>query len=101
MSRAELAGRINKKASTVASWEQGYRRPKQPSFLDLHNILGTPIQELQKAAGHTPEFDWYSSFAVKPKRKTDILRDASNEEKAELRKYLHSLRFRKLVISSK
>jgi len=101
MSRKELAEKTHKKESTVISWEQGYRRPKQQSFLDLHNILGTPIQELQKAAGHTPEFDWYISFTEKTKKKSDILLSTDEEEKEELRRYLRFLRFRKLIVLSK
>ena len=38
--RFELAERLNKKASTVVSWELGYRRPKQQSLLALSNIFG-------------------------------------------------------------
>ena len=93
MKRSELAENLNKKASTVASWELGYRRPTQQSLLDLSNILGTPIQELQSKAGHTPEFDWYVSLTAPADTKHDILESATEEEKEELRKYLHYLRF--------
>ncbi len=99
MSRTDLAEFVHRKASTVVSWEQGYRRPKQGSLLTLSNILGTPIQQLQAKAGYTPEFDWYSSLTAQPNAEPDILMTATNEEKGELRKYLHYLRFSEEVRS--
>ena len=101
LTRAELSFKVGKSVSTVVSWEQGYRRPKQPSLLALRNILGIPIRELQTAAGYTPEFDWYLAFADKPEGSYDFLDEASDEEKVELRKYLHFLHFQKLVMNSK
>lgn len=101
MSRAELAKKVSREATTVASWEQGYRRPKQQSLLDLSNILiGTSIQQLQSKAGYTPEFDWYASLTAKPDTKQDILLNASEEEKEELRLYLHYIRFKRQIIST-
>jgi len=100
MSRAELAEKVNRETTTVASWEQGYRRPKQQSLLVLSNTLGTPIQQLQSKAGHTPEFNWYASLTAKPATKQDILLNASEDEKEELRLYLHYIRFKRQVIST-
>ena len=93
LTRLELAQMVGKEASTLASWEQGYRRPKQQSLLQLSNTLGTPIQQLQAKAGHTPEFNWYASLAAPADTKQDILLDATEDEKKELRKYLHYIRF--------
>jgi transcriptional regulator with XRE-family HTH domain len=100
LNRLELAKKVNKKPSTIASWEQGYRRPKQQSLLVLSNTLGTPIQQLQSKAGHTPEFNWYVSLTAKPATKQDILLNASEDEKEELRLYLHYIRFKRQVIST-
>ena len=100
MSRVELAEAVSRKASTIASWEQGYRRPKQQSFLDLSRVLGTPIQQLQAKAEHTPEFNWYASLTAKPDTEQDILLSATDKEKEELRKYLHYLRFERQVIAA-
>ena len=101
MSRAELAEKVSRETATVASWEQGYRRPKQQSLLDLSNILiGTSIQQLQSKAGHTPEFNWYASITAPTDTKKDILLSATEDEKKELRKYLHYLRFESQVISN-
>ena len=100
ISRIELAKGVGKEASTIASWEQGYRRPKQQSFLDLSNILGIPIQQLQAKAGHTPEFNWYASLTAQPDTEQDILLSATDNEKEELREYLHYLRFRLQVTAT-
>jgi len=101
MTRAELAEKVSREPSTVASWEQGYRRPKQQSLLDLSSILmGTSIQQLQSKAGYTPEFDWYASLTAKLDTKQDTLLNASEEEKEELRLYLHYIRFKRQVIST-
>ena len=101
ISRAELANGLMKKESTIASWEQGYRRPKLQSILDISNILGAPIQQLQAAAGYTPEFNWYLSLTAQPDTGQDILLDATEDEKIELRKYLLYLRFKLQVESIK
>ena len=98
--RTKLAEMVSKKTSTLASWEQGYRRPKQQSLLKLSSILGTPIQQLQAKAGYTPEFNWYASITAPTDIKQDILLDATEEEKKELRKYLHYLRFERQVIAA-
>lgn len=100
ISRIELAIGVGREASTIASWEQGYRRPKQQSFLDLSRILGTPIQQLQAKAGHTPEFNWYTSLTAQLGTEQDILLSATDKEKEELRKYLHYLRFERQVIAA-
>jgi transcriptional regulator with XRE-family HTH domain len=99
ISRAELASEVMKKESTIASWEQGYRRPKLQSILNISNIFGVPIQQLQTAAGYTPEFNWYLSLTAQPDTERDFLLDASEDEKKELRSHLLYLRF-KLQIES-
>jgi len=100
LTRSELGQKIGKKTSTIVSWEQGYRRPKQKALLNLSSILGTPIQELQSSAEYTPEFDWYSSLTAKPDTEGDILLTATDEEKDYLRVYLHYLRFERQVKAS-
>jgi len=100
LSRTDLAQKVGKKVLTILSWEQGYRRPKQNSLLELRNILGTPIQELQKKAGYTPEFDWRVALTDKPSKKNDVLLSTSIEEKEELRKYLLFMRFKKQITTS-
>ena len=100
LKRIDLAKKVKRKPSTIASWEQGYRRPKQQSFLVLSNTLGTPIQQLQSKAGHTPEFNWYASLTARSGTKKDILLSATEDEKEELRKYLHYIRFESQVIST-
>jgi transcriptional regulator with XRE-family HTH domain len=101
LSRKDLSKKINRKESTIISWEQGYRRPTQPSFLALHNILGTSIQELQKLAGHTPEFDWNLSLSEVSNKGMKFLLKTNDEEREELRKYLHYIRFKKILVSTK
>lgn len=96
VSRKKLAAVVGKTVPTIASWEQGYRRPKDKSMQIISRYLGTRIQELQTLAGHTPEFDWYLSLTEKPK-KQDILLSANRPEKEELRHYLHYLRFKNKV----
>ena len=100
LKRIDLAKKVKRKPSTIASWEQGYRRPKQQSLLALSNTLDTSIQQLQSKAGHTPEFNWYASLTAKPATKQDILLNASEDEKEELRLYLHYIRFKRQVIST-
>lgn len=97
MSRKEVGVVVGREAGTVASWEQGYRRPKQGSLLDMSRVFGVRIQELQVKAGFTPEFDWYRTLVGRESGEGDILLSATEEELEELRRYLSYLRFEKLV----
>jgi transcriptional regulator with XRE-family HTH domain len=98
MTQHELAKRVDKSSSEISRWEKGERRPKQPSLLKLANIFGVPVQILQQKAGHTPEFDWYSSLAEAKRPDGDILLSATDEERDELRAHLRYLRFRSSVL---
>ena len=93
LSQEALAGYVGKKTTTVCRWENGTRRPKQGALLALSNVLAIKIQTLQRVAGYTPEFDWYASMAAQPGSEQDILLSVTDEEKEELRRYLHFLRF--------
>jgi len=92
-SRDELAIVVKKTPVTVLSWEQGYRRPRLQSILEIANHFVVPIQPLQALAGYTPEFDWYLSLTTQPEPEVDILYITTDEEKKELRRYLYYLRF--------
>ena len=94
MSRGQLAEQLQKKVSTIAAWEQGHRRPKLISIRQISTIFGIDIQILQSKAGYTPEFDWRLSQVKRPDKQTDILSDANEEQKEELRGYLYYLRFK-------
>lgn len=97
MKQADLANKLDKSASLISRWEKGERRPNQASLLQLAMIFGVPIQVLQQKAGYTPEFDWYASFLVPREQRGDILLNASESEKEELRQYLLYLRFKSTV----
>jgi transcriptional regulator with XRE-family HTH domain len=98
MSREEVGVAVGKGSATVASWEQGYRRPKQGSLLGMARLFGVDIQQLQVKAGFTPEFDWYRSLRNETATEEDILLSATELELEELRRYLHYLRFEKVVM---
>jgi transcriptional regulator with XRE-family HTH domain len=92
MTQADLAAKVTKSVSEVSRWENGDRRPKQASLLQLSNIFGIPVQVLQQRAGFTPEFDWLASFLGGEEKQEDILLTASDSEKEELRAYLRYIR---------
>jgi transcriptional regulator with XRE-family HTH domain len=73
LTQCDLGETIGRSASEVSRWERGERRPKQPSMLELAKVFSVPVQVLQQKAGHTPEFDWYSSFAQAKNLGPDIL----------------------------
>lgn len=100
MTQADLSAKLDKSSSEVCRWEKGERRPKQTSLLALANIFGERIQVLQQLAGHTPEFDWLSSFLGKKELQEDILLTASEPEKEELREHLRYMRFRATVLKT-
>lgn len=101
MTQGKLAEAVGVWTSDVCRWEKGERRPNQITLRSLAQILGTTVQELQQKAGHTPEFDWYLALSDSVDSAADILLDATDEEKEELRRHLLYLRFRSQVIQVK
>lgn len=94
LTQARLAEQVRKSTSEICRWERGERRPKNASLLQLAHIFGVRVQELQQAAGYTPEMDWHLSFLTQKEQNVDILDTATEAEKQQLRSYLQFIRFR-------
>ncbi len=93
LSQGDLARFIDRDATTISRWENGERNPTQGDLLNLSRHLPVSIQTLQSLAGYTPEFNWLASYSALPNKKGDILKNATESEKEQLRQYLHYIRF--------